>query len=205
MMTALIPSFFRSSCSGSAAQFRNVTTSFAICEVVAGVPGNHQISQGNGERIIYDRGTDRRHIPLARRKGHEPWKWRLQGRRGCSSCHHEFPLQQEGQCNQSEGKICNPVIHDNELRVKKGRKTHSTTVSGLYNQAKVRRKCSGISSTSGFIVWIRSWHEICQFSRSLKHFAFRVGTVGVFVFFGHYTGFVSSMRDANKITPRNAV
>ena len=37
-MTALIPAFFRSSCSGSDAQLRNVTTSLAICVVVAGVP-----------------------------------------------------------------------------------------------------------------------------------------------------------------------
>ena len=38
-MTALIPIFLRSSCSGSAAQLRKVVTSLAICEVVAGVPG----------------------------------------------------------------------------------------------------------------------------------------------------------------------
>ena len=38
-ITAFRPIFFRSSCSGSAAQFRNVTTSLAICDVVAGVPG----------------------------------------------------------------------------------------------------------------------------------------------------------------------
>ena len=37
-MSALIPAFFRSSCSGSEAQLRNVTTSLAICVVVAGVP-----------------------------------------------------------------------------------------------------------------------------------------------------------------------
>ena len=38
-ITALSPIFLRSSCSGSAAQWRNVTTSLAIWEVVAGVPG----------------------------------------------------------------------------------------------------------------------------------------------------------------------
>jgi hypothetical protein len=38
MMTALIPYFFLSSCSGSAAQLRKVVTSLAIWEVVAGVP-----------------------------------------------------------------------------------------------------------------------------------------------------------------------
>ena len=38
MITALIPYFFLSSCSGSAAQLRKVTTSLAIWEVVAGVP-----------------------------------------------------------------------------------------------------------------------------------------------------------------------
>ena len=37
-MTALRPVFFRSSCSGSAAQFKKVVTSLANCEVVAGVP-----------------------------------------------------------------------------------------------------------------------------------------------------------------------
>ena len=41
-MTAFRPAFLRSSCSGSAAQFRNVTTSFAIWEVVAGVPKGHK-------------------------------------------------------------------------------------------------------------------------------------------------------------------
>ena len=38
-MTAFSPIFLRSSCSGSAAQWRKVTTSLAIWEVVAGVPG----------------------------------------------------------------------------------------------------------------------------------------------------------------------
>lgn len=38
MIIALRPIFLRSSCSGSAAHERKVTTSFAICEVVAGVP-----------------------------------------------------------------------------------------------------------------------------------------------------------------------
>lgn len=42
-MTALRPAFLRSSCSGSAAQFRNVTTSLAIWEVVAGVPGGNNV------------------------------------------------------------------------------------------------------------------------------------------------------------------
>ena len=37
-ITALRPIFLRSSCSGSAAQERKVTTSFAIWLVVAGVP-----------------------------------------------------------------------------------------------------------------------------------------------------------------------
>jgi hypothetical protein len=37
-MTALSPIFLRSSCSGSAAQFKKVTTSLAIWEAVAGVP-----------------------------------------------------------------------------------------------------------------------------------------------------------------------
>lgn len=37
-ITAFKPIFLRSSCSGSAAQFKKVTTSLAIWEVVAGVP-----------------------------------------------------------------------------------------------------------------------------------------------------------------------
>jgi hypothetical protein len=37
-ITACTPIFLRSSCSGSAAQFRKVTTSFAYCEDVPGVP-----------------------------------------------------------------------------------------------------------------------------------------------------------------------
>lgn len=37
-MTPFNPIFLRSSCSGSAAQLRNVVTSLAICDVVAGVP-----------------------------------------------------------------------------------------------------------------------------------------------------------------------
>ena len=38
MIRAFTPVFFLSSCSGSAAQWRKVTTSFAIWEAVAGVP-----------------------------------------------------------------------------------------------------------------------------------------------------------------------
>ena len=44
-MTAFRPAFLRSSCSGSAAQFKNVTTSLAIWEVVAGVPGTNTVSK----------------------------------------------------------------------------------------------------------------------------------------------------------------
>ena len=43
MITALSPSFFLSSCSGSAVHARKVTTSFAIWLVVAGVPSPQKL------------------------------------------------------------------------------------------------------------------------------------------------------------------
>ena len=56
MITALIPYFFLSLCSGSAAQLRKVTTStsLAIREVVAMVPkqkGQSQVRANHGEVI----------------------------------------------------------------------------------------------------------------------------------------------------------
>ncbi|RUP51286.1 hypothetical protein BC936DRAFT_149014 [Jimgerdemannia flammicorona] len=41
IIIAFIPSFLRSSCSGSAAQDKKVTTSLAIWEAVAGVPSSY--------------------------------------------------------------------------------------------------------------------------------------------------------------------
>lgn len=63
-MTALRPIFFRSSCSGSDAQFRKVTTSFAICDVVAGVPRIQRFSSRKKRRawshtvIVFDEAIE---------------------------------------------------------------------------------------------------------------------------------------------------
>ena len=95
---ALRPVFFRSSCSGSAAQLRKVTTSLAICEVVAGVPISKHVSRTTisaGSHEAYHRRTQR-----VRRREHAPSKWHCPGSTGCSSCHHGSRNQPEGRCNQ---------------------------------------------------------------------------------------------------------
>lgn len=51
-MTLCMPIFFRSSCSGSAAQDRKVTTSFAICVVVAGVPSAYSTRPSYSTRAM---------------------------------------------------------------------------------------------------------------------------------------------------------
>lgn len=71
-MTAFNPYFFRSSCSGSEAHDRKVTTSFAIWLVVAGVPDSMGcVSQFPNTSEIMD-GVYHRGIQLGRQRGHEP-------------------------------------------------------------------------------------------------------------------------------------
>lgn len=60
MMTACMPIFFRSSCSGSEAQLRKVATSLAIWVVVAGVP----CVQDPG---VYVSLVDRGQVPVGKR------------------------------------------------------------------------------------------------------------------------------------------
>jgi len=63
MMTALMPYCLRTSCSGSAAQLRKVTTSLAIWEVVAGVPNNNlnRIPKIMGSKhtiVVFDKAVE---------------------------------------------------------------------------------------------------------------------------------------------------
>lgn len=103
-ITAFSPIFLRSSCSGSAAQFRNVTTSLAICEAVAGVPF-HWISKWSSTITLpYHLG-----IQLHRRREPAPWRWLLQGNMGYNSSLHGFQPRQGGRHIRSKVKRYNPI------------------------------------------------------------------------------------------------
>jgi len=100
-MTAFSPIFLRSSCSGSAAQWRKVTTSLAIWEVVAGVPGGGGKQLFGGNELRYLRNNTYHHrVRPVRQKGHAPSKWRHQGRMGYSSFRRGFRRRRGGQGSQ---------------------------------------------------------------------------------------------------------
>lgn len=81
IMTACIPIRFLSSCSGSEAKERKVTTSLAIWEEVAGVPSSYLMAgrgkkekkkDENRTRILFGRG--RKLTRRVHRKEHEPYR-----------------------------------------------------------------------------------------------------------------------------------
>jgi hypothetical protein len=78
-------------------------------------------------------------------------------------------------------------------------------MTSLDNQAKVRRQGTTVAGTSGFLVGIRRGHIVSELSWSLEHLALGVRSVGVFNLFSHSTGFVSGVRDTNKVTPCDTV
>lgn len=71
-MTAFNPYFFRSSCSGSEAHDRKVTTSFAIWLVVAGVPDSMNCVSWFPNTNEVSSMAYRRDIQLGRQREHVP-------------------------------------------------------------------------------------------------------------------------------------
>lgn len=83
--------------------------------------------------------------------------------------------------------------------------THRTTVSCLNDQAQIGREGTAIRSSRSFLIGIRRWQVIAQFTRSLEVIPLIVGSIGILDFFGKSTSLVGGVRDTDKVTPGDPV
>ena len=206
-MTAFRPAFLRSSCSGSAAQFKNVTTSLAIWEVVAGVPGTNTVSNAYYESCIYaltvvildeavEQNTSHRN-GVAREVGvvvHALTN--LEASRGIPVASEErkdvvlFQRRMLASKLSTAGKHCT---------------TYRTTVTSLHDQTQVRRKSTLVARTRGFFIRVGRGEIVGELARASEHLTLVVRAVLILDLLGHSLHLVNGMGDTNKIAPSNAV
>jgi hypothetical protein len=83
--------------------------------------------------------------------------------------------------------------------------SYSTTMTGLDDQAEVRREGALVGGACSLIVGVRTWQVVRELARALEHLALVIGSVGVFDFLCHCFDLIHIVRDTDKVTPGNAV
>ncbi len=78
-------------------------------------------------------------------------------------------------------------------------------MTGLDDQAEVRREGALVGGTRSLIVGVRRRHVVRQLARALEHLALVIGSVGVFDFLCHRFNLIHAVRDTDEVTPGNAV
>jgi len=78
-------------------------------------------------------------------------------------------------------------------------------MSGLDDQAEVRRESTTVARTCGLLVRIRSREIVGELPWTLEHLAIVIRSVGVLDLFGHGTRFISSMRHPDQVAPGNTI
>ena len=78
-------------------------------------------------------------------------------------------------------------------------------MTGLDDQAEVRREGALVGGTCSLIVGVRRRQVVRKLARALEHLALVIGSVGVFDFLCHCFGLIRGVGDTNKVTPGNAV
>lgn len=78
-------------------------------------------------------------------------------------------------------------------------------MSGLDDQAEIRRESTTVARTRCLLVRVRSREVVGEFPWALEHLAIVVRAVGVLDLFSHRTRFLGGMRHADQVAPGNAV
>lgn len=81
----------------------------------------------------------------------------------------------------------------------------STTMTSLDDQAKIRGKSTGVSSSRRLLIRIRSREVVGQLSRALEHLTLVVRAVVVLDLLSHSARFVGGMRHGNEVAPGDTV
>jgi hypothetical protein len=199
-MTACRPSFFLSSCSGSAAQLKNVTTSFAYWETVPGVPAiviRKLNSVGACELTIFvfhdivkectrhRNGTTREVRVVVQTFADFHSSWRV---------------------NVTSYDRENVVLGPSREEVATERRaTYRTAMSSLGDQGKVRGKSATVAGTRSLFIRERIGKIVGELSGSCEHFALIVGAVGVLDLFGERSSLLSGIRDPDQVAPGDSV
>jgi len=83
--------------------------------------------------------------------------------------------------------------------------TYSTTMTGLDDQAKVRRKGTTVTSSGSLFIGVCRREVVRKLPGALEHLAFVIWAVRVLNILSECTRLIGSMRHANQVTPGNAV
>ena len=78
-------------------------------------------------------------------------------------------------------------------------------MASLHDQAQIGREGASIASPRGLFVGVGSRHVVGELSGPLEHFTLIVWTICVLDLLGHRSSLIHGVRDANKVTPSNAV
>ena len=84
-------------------------------------------------------------------------------------------------------------------------RANSTTVPSFDDQTQVGRERALVGGTGGLLIGIRRRHVIRELARALEHLALVIGAIGVLDLLRQYLDLVRGVRDADQITPGNAV